>query len=528
LARVGERDHTILRAVGLLAYWLPAGCPWELVKELLRPSLSAMLDAEPDERGLEYMFGVAEAKYAKQAASRAAADAKRAEEDAKLEAFKSRMVGKTIKAIGEEADVDLADGWEGVLLAGKSGPKVCEFNVDLILTCAPEFRDALTWNEFAKTVEVRGGDLDGIAANSLDGRAAGLIQSKYGCMAGEYLVGRSLLRVARENPYDPISEYLGEIAWDGTTRLDTFFEKYLGVDISDPDSARYVRAVSRRWLISLIARALRPGCKVDTVLILEGVQGAGKSTALEELVGSDYFLDTALEIGNKDTLQAIAGAWLIELGELASFRKAESNRIRQFITSKVDKFRPPFGRLVEPSPRRCVLVGTTNDKEYLSDRTGNRRYWPVRVGAIDVEGVRRDRDLILAEAVVAFRVGERWWLTEEEERSAQAETEARVNESTAEEAIERWWYGEPPAKRPAKAMLLDVAEMALKLSVDRVDHRIRMEIGYALHRLGFTRKGRERYYEPTEEMLTAPQRTTAARASTLALVTAMKAKGDIK
>ncbi|MEO9196306.1 MAG: virulence-associated E family protein, partial [Polyangia bacterium] len=429
IAPSGGRDHTFLRACGLLAYWLPAGTPWPVVLELLRPCIFAT-DVTPE--GLDHWIEEVRDMYARQAASRAAADKKTAEDNEKFSSALKSLSGKPLKAA-----VDLVDGWETLLIEGKGGPKVCEHNVDLILSCDPEVRDTLRWNEVTKSVTLRGGPFAEIPVSSLDGKIAGWLQSEKQLMAGEALVGRSILRVARENAYDPIAEYLGELAWDGKARLDTFLEDYLGVATDTPDKLTYVRAVSRRWMISLVARALRPGCKVDSVLILEGDQGAGKSSVLEALIGSTWFLDTSLQLGDKDTMQAIAGAWLVELGELASLRRAESEKIKQFITSKTDKFRAPYGRTTEESPRRCVFVGTTNPdgSGYFTDVTGNRRYWPVAVGKVDVAGVARDRDQLLAEAVVAFRAGERWHLLDDEVRIAAAEAADRLVESTAEEAI---------------------------------------------------------------------------------------------
>jgi predicted P-loop ATPase len=291
-----------------------------------------------------------------------------------------------------------------------------------------------------------------------------------------------------------------------------------------------VRAVSRRWLISLVARALRPGCKVDTVLILEGAQGLGKSSALEALVGSEYFLDTALDIGSKDSMQAIAGAWLVELAELASFRRADTERVKSFLTSKVDKFRPPYGATLLDSPRRCVVAGTCNPEEgvgYLKDRTGNRRFWPVAIDRRpDLDGIRRDRELILAEAVRALNAGERWHLDHEEGALAAEETDLRMEEeSPIITAIGRWWRGERPERRPRQVTSLDVAEMALKMDAREVDRSVQTQIGYAMTLLGFERgSGRERprRYLATEELLSMPQETPAARQAGLALVRGLK------
>ncbi len=525
LARVGERDDTILRACGLLAYWLPAGSPWEVAAELLRPSVVAMLEVDPDERGVDYMLEVARLKYERQAESRAAADAVAEASRQRTKAALDKVANRPLREVAEELDETPGADWTDLLIeVGKAGPKVCEHNAQVILSCAPDLRGTVTWNDLAKRVEFRGGPLAGVSPNSVDVAAAAYLQKTYSFYGNAALVGRALLQVARENPRDPIQEYLGELAWDGEARLDTFLEVYMGVDVSTPELLEYVRGVSRKWLISLVARALRPGCKVDTVLILEGDQGAGKSSGLEALVGSEWFLDTALEIGDKDTMQAIASAWLVELGELASLRRAETNRTRQFVTSKVDKFRAPYGKVTEESPRRCILVGTTNPEGsgYLTDRTGNRRYWPVTVGLILVDLITRDRDQLLAEAVAAFRAGEKWWFKREEATMVAAQTEQRLTESTYEEAIERWWYGESPARRPPRFTLTDVAEMALKLSVDRVDHRTRVEIGHALRRLGFPRRGERRTYEASPEMLDAPQRVSAARASQQATLSALQ------
>ena len=245
------------------------------------------------------------------------------------------------------------------------------------------------------------------------------------------MAGRALLQVARENPRDPVAEYLGELAWDGEPRAEALLETHLGA-VGEPT---YLRAVSRRWLVSLVARALRPGCKVDTVLGLEGPQGVGKSSAFEALVGTENFLDTALELGEKDTMQAVASAWLVELGELASLRGAEVGRVNQFVTSKVDRYRPPYGRVTVESPRRCVFVGTTNDDSYLRDRTGNRRFWPARVERPLPDLVVRDRDQVLAEAVAAFRAGDAWWLDSPTAALAASEAEGRLEDSAVEQAV---------------------------------------------------------------------------------------------
>lgn len=430
----------------------------------------------------------------------------------------------TVRPILTITDEEIVATWRNRLLESKNGLRVCEYNVASILRFAPEFKDCIRWNSLTKSVEITGGVFEGYPPSTLAGYAAELIQTNYQCMAGEDLVGRALVRVARENAYSPVVEMLDKFKWDGTNRLDTIFQTYFGTVVMSPDHERYLKIVGRSWLISLVARAYKPGCKVDTVVILQGEQGIGKSSALKALVGADYFLDSTFDLNSKDALQIASSAWLIELGELASVRKADVNRLKNFISSDTDKFRPPWGRVVEKFPRPSIFVATTNDEQYLRDKTGNRRYLPVNIGQIDMEGIVRDRELLLAEAVAAFRVSEPWYLSKEDTKLAAIETAEREESFTTQEAIERWWYGLVPAMRPRRFQTLDVIESVSYLSQRQYDKGVQTEIGIALKRIGFNRVQRSvggkqsRYYEPSTDLLTAPQETPAIRAAGLSLV----------
>lgn len=513
LAPRGQRGMTLLRAAGLLAY-LPGEASWEAAAELLGPSVEAMdRSPAPEAPGGDWLGEYVRPRYEAAARAREGREARRAADAAAVR----ELVGRRGRAAPNPADPD--DGWQERLILGRGEARACEHNADLILSAAPELRGALRWNEVSKQVEVRSGPLAGVAREDLAGAAAGWLQREYEFFGSAQMVGAALLRVARLSPYDPVKEYLEECAWDGRPRLDSFFEEYLGAE-----GTPYVRSVSRRWLVGLVARAMDPGCKHDTVLILEGPQGAGKSQALEALVGRENFLDTALTLGDKDAMLAIAGAWLVELGELASFKRAESNKVKQFITSRTDKYRPPYAAVTVESPRRCVLCGTTNDRVYLTDQTGNRRYLPVRVGRVRPDLIRRDRDMVLAEAVAAWAAGERWWHEDGEAAAAAQEVLARLDVEPHAAAVERWWYGMEPARRPREVAQLDVAEMALKLPVDRVTHSVRVALGRAMSDLGFERRRRMQsgatswYYTATEAMMTEGARATAARQAGLQLL----------
>jgi hypothetical protein len=185
--------------------------------------------------------------------------------------------------------------------------------------------------------------------------------------------------------------------------------------LSEPDRARTrVRRAGRREVDDCgRARALTPGCRVDTMLILEGEQGLMKSTALRTL-GGEWFSDARLDFSNKDTLLLLQGRWIIEMPELEGMNKADTSETKRFLTQHEDIFRPPYGQKLTKSPRRCIFAGTVNHETYLKDDSGNRRFWPVRVTSIDLDALARDRDQLWGEAVRLFRDGVPFWVKAEE------------------------------------------------------------------------------------------------------------------
>jgi predicted P-loop ATPase len=163
-------------------------------------------------------------------------------------------------------------------------------------------------------------------------------------------------------------------------------------------------------LIGAVARIFVPGCKVDTVPILEGVQGAKKSTAVRTLF-EPWFGDELADLGSKDAAMQTRGVWGLEVSELDAMSRAEVSRIKSFISRTTDRFRPPYGSRIIESQRTCVFWGTTNADGYLKDETGGRRFLPVKIGKIDIDRLRLNRDQLWAEAVVQYRAGVPWWIT---------------------------------------------------------------------------------------------------------------------
>jgi predicted P-loop ATPase len=179
-------------------------------------------------------------------------------------------------------------------------------------------------------------------------------------------------------------------------------------------------------MIGAIARVMRPGCKVDHVLVLEGPQGIGKSQAAATLADEAWFTDSLpRDLGEKDAAIHLQGRLIVELSELSQLKRGEIETVKAFISRQTDKFRPPFGRVEIEVPRQCVFIGTTNEAEYLVDVTGNRRFWPIRCGKIDIAALKRDRAQLWAEAVHRFRKHEPWHIDDDEVCQLMADEVAR-------------------------------------------------------------------------------------------------------
>lgn len=230
--------------------------------------------------------------------------------------------------------------------------------------------------------------------------------------------------VCLENTFHPVRDYLAQMQWDGVKRLDTWLSRYLGAEDTELN-----RAIARLVLIAAVRRVREPGVKFDNILVLEGPQGTGKSTAIRILAGDENFSDQdILTLDAKQQMEAMEGVWLYEISELSGLNRSEITKVKAFASRQVDRGRPAYGRFREDRSRQTVFIGTTNEETYLRDTTGNRRFWGTRTGAIDLQALARDRDQLWAEAAYAEAAGESLQLPEALWPAAAEQQEARLEE----------------------------------------------------------------------------------------------------
>jgi len=319
-------------------------------------------------------------------------------------------------------------------------------NILIILENDPLLKGKLAFDEFANRGLVRGS----LPWNShmesrqwTDVDDAGLrhyLEHTYNITGKERIFDAVALH-ANKHTFNEVRNYLAGLEWDGVKRLDTLLVDYLGAQ----DNV-YTRAVIRKSLAAAVARVMTPGCKYDYMPILAGPQGIGKSTFLR-LLGLRWYSDSLQTFEGKEASEMIQGIWINELGELNGLSKSETNAVKQFLSRTEDIYREPFGRRTACFPRRGVFFGTTNDSEFLKDRTGNRRFWPVDVGVQPCTKsvfaqLADEIDQIWAEAFCYWQLGEALYLTGEAEELAREEQESH-RESNAKEGLIREFVNRP-------------------------------------------------------------------------------------
>lgn len=462
----------------------------------------------------------------KQAAADAKAEVK-AEREAKREAAKAEREAKA-KAKAEEkakteaetkakAEAKAASGdWRNKLLLCKNGSiKKNTANATTILTHDARWQGVLAYNEFVSAVVMQkrpawdADDDDGASCDQLDQTNGYRLQNWF---AREYYLDltegqcyAAALLVAKKNQFHPIRDRLLRLQWDGVKRVETWLIRHLGA----PDTP-YVRMVSRMWLVAAVARAMKPGEKVDTMLILEGPQGIKKSTTLRTLFGAEWFTDASIDWTNKDRFEVLRGRWGVEMAELDGINKAEVSRVKAFLSTQEDRYRRPYAKDAESVPRQCVFAGTVNPNAlgtYLRDDE-NRRFWPVKCTKnADLKALAAERDQLWAEARLWYEQEDetfrRWWPDTDEEKQLCAD-EADLRR------IGDAWQGLVDNFLDSSDDELTITDVmvGIRLDMGRMDNGASVRIANCLKNAGWENVGRKRrdgkresfYKRPDDDM----------------------------
>jgi predicted P-loop ATPase/phage/plasmid primase-like uncharacterized protein len=288
-------------------------------------------------------------------------------------------------------------------------------NVYFAFNADPALAELVKLNEFShrldKTRSAPWGGAPGKWTELDDLRLANYLAEAHGLIVGNPMTIQQAVKMAAADlAYNPMQDYFNGLVWDNVPRL-----KHWMVDVLGAEDCEYVQKVGVYFLLSMVARVFEPGCQMDYMLVLQGAQGARKSSVLKILAG-EYYAGGTFRIGDKDSMQVLQGRLLFNFNEMDAMGRAESTAVKSFVTERVDVFRAPYAQTFSEYPRNCVLTGDTNTDDFLKDATGDRRSWVVHCGNIDPQVMANQRDQLFAEAVHCYKLGERRYPEKEEEK----------------------------------------------------------------------------------------------------------------
>lgn len=301
------------------------------------------------------------------------------------------------------------------------------------------------------------------------------LQKEFGISRiSDELVAKAVRTYAHKNLKCEPKDWFETLVWDGEFRMSKFFINALGAK----DDSYTIQASNNFW-VGMVARVYRPGCKLDTMVVLEGEQGLGKTRALSA-IGGKWHTESEESITSKDFFQCLDGKLIIEIAELDSFNRAEVTRIKQVISCSIDRYRTPYNRRPEDHPRQSIFVGTTNDTEYLKDHTGGRRFIPIRCGVINVDYIKENREQLFAEAVTWYKQGNDWHIMPYEETKFEQESRRQSDE---------WEYIiKDYINFKSVVTVKDISVDCLKIDTSKLDMPIQKRIGRILRSINWHKK----------------------------------------
>lgn len=410
---------------------------------------------------------------------------------------------------------EFADWRKQLIVNDNNRPLDLRENAYLILKHHPAWKERVQFDEFAQRVVIeKPPDIPGFPPGEWTLQhdlnfglwSAQVMKCWY---KGEKTIAQGVMMAALERRFNPLQAWLDSLVWDREPRLAHWLSDCLGVERTE-----YAMKVGAYFVLNLVARAYAPGCICRSVVIFEGEQNRGKSECFRALA-QPWFADTHLDLGNKDSFLQLQGVWLYEIPEMHAFSKADINRVKEFVSSREDNYRPPYAARVARVARRAVFGGTTNEQVYLRDWTGGTRFWPVLTGVecdVDAAKVAGVREQLFAEAVALHRLQEpRHPSREEEERLFKPQQEERELQHPWQRQIYRFLYGSNSdiwgPKERDKVTVGEILGSCLKLEAGKLTEEMQRTVGRIMQRLQWPRlrdtTGEREwfYYRPASQAL---------------------------
>ena len=400
--------------------------------------------------------------------------------------------------------VQFAEGpqWHNLFVRTKRGEIASNVaNVILALSHDPEWKGVLGYNTFIGDIEAMRappwkGDLaPGIDAAEQEGphywtnqdttRCTAWLARKHGLLCQDHIVASALYVVAEQRKFHPVRDYLEGLKWDGEERVNSWLIRHAGAH-----DDHYTRAVTAKWMIGLVARVMSPGCMFRMMVILEGPQDIRKSTALRTIAMRDeWFMETTIDMGSKDSYQVLRGKWLVEFAELDSLSRSETSRVKQYVSERMSTYRPSYARGPADFRRQCGFAGSTNDAEYLKDDTGATRFFPVAISrSIDIEALVKEREQSSGrEAVTRYKRGELPFIDNKKILSLAAQvTEARRQTDPWEDPVSRWLARLPPKRIEQGVTTYEALTQAVTKEASTLSRGDEIRMGKVLRTCGWT------------------------------------------